>query len=150
MILDRLEHADAYPLGERFRLGFEYLRSGRAETDALGRHDLDGDNVYALVQEYETKPLERGKWEAHVKHADIQYVVTGRERMGFAPLHTLTLREQRPPAEDAALYDGDGTHVPLTAGMFAVFLPQDGHMPGIADGEPQKVRKVVVEVRLEG
>src|SRR5690606_35307568 len=69
VIIDNVENASAYPLGPRFQLGFDYLRSGRAETDALGRHDLDGDNVYALVQEYETKPLERGKWEAHVKHA---------------------------------------------------------------------------------
>lgn len=41
-----------------------------------------------------------------------------------------------------------GSFVLLPAGMFTIFMPQDGHMPGIAVNEPQPVKKVVVEAAV--
>ena len=150
MIIDTLDNATAYEtLGPRFAKAFEYLRSGRAATDTLGKHELDGDRVFALVQEYTTKPAAEGLWEAHEKYADVQYVVTGREQMGYASLNSMVLDKDYNDADDYALYRGNGTLLPVPAGTFTVFLPQDVHMPCIAEnGEPQPVRKVVVKVRV--
>ena len=36
-----------------------------------------------------------------------------------------------------------------TPGCFCVFFPTDIHRPQVADGEPMKVRKVVVKVSVE-
>lgn len=149
MIYDTLDHASQYTLDRRFDLAFEYLRSGRPATDATGTYKLDGDDVFAMVQEYTTKPESDGFWEAHFIYADVQYLVTGRERMGVAPLATMKLKEDRSPAQDLAVYDGDGAFLNLEAGQFTVFFPQDAHMPGIADGDPVAVRKVVVKVRVD-
>jgi len=62
MILDTLDHAARYEaLNSRFSKAFAFLRSMDG-TQALGRHDLDGDHCFALVQTYETKPLEKAKF----------------------------------------------------------------------------------------
>lgn len=150
MIYDAIDHAKLYSLGRGFDLAFEYLRSDRAATDPVGKYLLDGDRVFALVQEYQTKPESKGLWEAHFLYADVQYVGKGFERMGVAPLSAMTLKENRAPKDDVALYTGEGVFLPMDAGKFTVFFPQDVHMPGIANGEAQPVRKVVVKVRLDG
>jgi beta-galactosidase beta subunit len=58
MILDTLDHAAQYEtLNSRFAKAFAYLRTVDG-TQPLGRQDLDGDHCFALVQTYETKPVE--------------------------------------------------------------------------------------------
>jgi YhcH/YjgK/YiaL family protein len=104
-----------------------------------------------MLQGYETKPAEGKKFEAHRRYVDIQYVVSGAERIGHA--HTAGLRVVQPydPETDCALYDppaGTGTDLVLCAGAFAIFWPHDAHRPGCALGAPAPVRKVVLKVEL--
>jgi YhcH/YjgK/YiaL family protein len=150
MILDQLKHADSYSgLGERFAKGFAFLRRGGLGELAAGRHEIDGDDVYALVMEVELKPMEEGFWEAHRRYADIQYVVSGVERMGVTDISTLKTSKAYDAKGDAELFAGSGQSVLVQGGCFAVFLPQDGHMPGLRPGaEAAKVKKVVVKVRV--
>jgi YhcH/YjgK/YiaL family protein len=150
MILDQLQHADSYfCLGERFAKGFAFLRRGGLGELPAGRHEIDGDEVYALVMEVDLKPMEEGLWEAHRRYADIQYVVSGTERMGITDISTLKTSKPYDAKGDAELFVGSGQSVLVAAGCFAVFLPQDGHMPGLRPGtEAAKVKKVVVKVRL--
>lgn len=150
VIFDTLNHADAYRhLAPGFDLAFDFLRSGKVKNCELGRHELDGDRVFINVQEYTTKPLEDAIWEAHRKYADIQLIVTGRERIGYAPLGTVTETTAYDADKDAAFYRGEGTELIAPEGMFAIFLPQDVHMPGLADGAPAPVRKAVAKILLQ-
>ena len=149
MILDTLDNAHRYEsLGEGFAKAFAYLRSGCPATDPPGSHQLDGEVLFVNVEEYTTKPVDQGRYESHRKYADVQYVVAGSELMGYAPIDTLSETEAYDPERDVAFYQGDGTMLRVPAGSFAVFFPQDGHMPCIADGRPAAVRKVVVKIRI--
>ena len=152
MIIDSLDNASVYEtLGSRFAKAFDYLRSGRATTDAVGTHQLDGDNLYVSIQEYNTKPHEKGRWEAHREYADVQFVVSGREAIGYVPLADVTEEQAYNAEDDVAFFTGEGIRLRVPAGTFTVFLPQDVHMPGLAaDGQSQPVRKVVVKVRING
>ena len=151
MILDTLDNAHLYePLGEGFAKAFAYLCSARPATDPIGSHQLDGKALFVNVEEYTSKPIEKGRYESHRKYADVQYVVSGSEQMGYAPINTLSEIETYDPGRDVAFYKGQGTMLHVPAGSFAVFFPQDGHMPCIADDEPAGVRKVVVKVRING
>ena len=146
MILDQLENAAAYyALHPRLERGLRYLQTMDLEHLPPGRYDIAGDQVFALVQEYESKPKEEGFWEAHDKYIDIQYVVAGREHMGYAP--TASLREtERDAAIDLVKLEGEGRFLELAEGSFVVMAPQDAHMPGMAVEGPQLVKKVVVKV----
>ena len=52
MVLDTLPNAARYEsLNSRFAKAFAFLRTVDG-TQELGRHDLDGDHCFALVQTY--------------------------------------------------------------------------------------------------
>ena len=145
MIIDRIENAALYGgLGERIALALASVRTKREP----GRYELDGDKVFALVQQYQTKPMAEGKWEAHRKHIDVQYVAAGIERIGWANINRLKVTEPYDDTKDVAFYKGDGDFVTVPAGWFVILFPEDAHMPCTAVDEPAPVTKVVVKVRV--
>lgn len=115
-------------------------------TLALGRRDIAGEQIFALVQEYTSKRWDEGFWEAHRKYLDVQYVVAGVERMGYAPVQALRTVEEN-HEKDFLKLEG-GSFFLLPAGSFAILMPQDAHMPGMAVEQPQPVKKVVVKVQV--
>jgi len=152
VILDRLKHADCYRrLGERFAAGFDYCRRDFSKIPD-GRYDIIGDDVFAMVQSYDTKPREQGKWEAHRQYADIQFMIAGRERMGIASIGAMKTQTPYDAEKDLEFFTGagDGQFVIVEEGSFAIFLPHDVHMPTIAIDGPRTVKKVVVKVKLGG
>jgi biofilm protein TabA len=148
MILDQLSNASFYyRLHERLARGLRYLQECDSTSTAPGRYAIDGDQIFALFQEYNTKPREGGLWEAHRKYIDIQYVAQGVELMGYANLSQMRT-EPYDEARDFVPVFGDGLFVPMPAGTFVILAPQDAHMPGIAPGTPLPVRKIVVKVAV--
>lgn len=147
VIVDRLGNrsVDAH-VPPRVRQALEYLRTTDMRAVALGRHEIDGDRLFALVQEYQTRVPADCIWEAHRKYVDVQYIVRGSERMGYAPIADMVPRIDYDAEKDVALFEPGTRFVTLNAGMFAIFGPNDVHSPGGAAGEPQPVRKVVVKV----
>jgi YhcH/YjgK/YiaL family protein len=150
MILDTLAQAGTYTaLSARFEQAFAFLNQIK-DGHPLGRHDIAGDEVYALVQHYTTTPVAERLFEAHRRYLDIQYVLRGREFMYWAPLTKLTTITQPYDAtKEAALFARipDAVTVPVSAGQFTIFYPADGHIPGCAwDEQPSEVSKVVVKV----
>ena len=148
MILDDLKNAAQYHgLGARFEKGLRWLVDNDVAGMAPERYDIDGDDVYVMVQEYDSKPKADGFWEAHRQYADIQLVVAGAEHMGYAATPTLTAGDYD-DSRDFLPLDGDGMFVELRAGTFMVLWPQDAHMPGMAIDASAPVKKAVVKVRL--
>ena len=152
MILDTLANAARYEsLNSRFAKAFAFLRTVDG-TQALGRHDLDGDDCFALVQTYETKPLEKAKFEAHRKYIDVQFIQSGRETILWAPLATMKEETMAYSEEkEAALWKlvPDVTPLRMSAGHFAILYPEDAHAPCIEWEKPEQVFKVVVKVAVE-
>lgn len=152
MVLDTLANAARYEsLNSRFAKAFAWLRTVDG-TQELGRHDLDGDHCFALVQTYESKPVEKAKFEAHRKYIDIQFIQSGRETILWAPLDTMKEETMAYSEEkDAALWKltVDTTPLHVSAGHFAILWPQDAHAPCIEWEKPEQVFKVVVKVAVE-
>jgi len=150
MIVDRLANRsvdDRVPA--RVRQALEYLRTTDMAAIPPGRHDLDGDRLFALVQEYATRPPDQCVWEAHRRYIDVQYVVRGAERIGHNARAQSIEREPYDPARDVALFEPAASYVTVTAGSFAIFGPEDVHSPGVALDSPSTVRKVVVKALIE-
>jgi biofilm protein TabA len=146
MIFDTLNHAANYnPLNPRFEQSFRFLQENDLANLPVGRMNLDGDNLYVLVQEYTTKAPEQGVWEAHRRYIDIQYMVSGVENMGFANIQSLQLGEYIPERDFQPL-SGKGNTVTVIPGSFVIFFPQDGHKPGLFAEGPAPVKKVVFKV----
>jgi biofilm protein TabA len=152
MILDTLEHRHHYRgLGRRFELAFDALANGIGQRED-GTYELDGPSVKAIVQRYQTRPIDKCAWEAHRKFIDVQFVESGVERIGWCPIEKLKSREPYNPERDVEFFDGGagaGIDVTLSHGMFAVFCPSDGHKPCIAVDRPTAIVKVVVKIAVD-
>ena len=150
MIADTLAKYRRYKnLSPRFAAAFEFLAKLPAGQPD-GRCDIDGDNCFALVQSYTTKPLAQAKFEAHRQYTDIQFILAGCEALLWSPLAALTQVTEPYAAErDIAFFANppQWTPVHLAAGQFTIFFPEDGHAPGIESAGPEAVRKVVIKVR---
>jgi len=149
MLIDHLRNAEAYAcLQPGLAQALAFLASAPLATLAPGRHAIADDRVFALVQDYATKPREQGFWEAHRRFIDVQYVVSGTELLGYAPLDSLTVTEPYAADRDLVLLAGAGDMLTVRAGTFVILFPRDAHMPGLACGAPAPVRKVVVKVAV--
>lgn len=148
MITDRLTNAHLYSsLGTRIQRAFEYLQNTDLHSLPTGKFDLDGKNLYINSQEYLTKLPEQGKWETHRLYIDLQYIISGTERIGYAHLSRL-VQEDYDPGKDFLSLSGTGDFVTLSAGDFMLLFPEDAHMPGMAVENPTPVKKVVVKISL--
>jgi YhcH/YjgK/YiaL family protein len=148
MIFDMLSNCHLYKdITARLDIAFDYLTSTDLAALPVGRINLDGEHVYVLVQEYLTKRPDQGYWEAHRRYLDVQYIHSGCERIDVALLNTMKLGEYAPERDFQAL-TGIGNPLTLTAGSFAIFFPQDAHMPGLACGMQLQVKKIVVKCEV--
>lgn len=150
MIVDRLGNpAPVASLSARLRQALEYLRVTDMTSVPVGRQELDGDRLFALVQEYTTRAPDQCVWEAHRRYIDVQYVVSGVERMGYANIAQAHEREPYDAARDVAFFEPGEDFVTLRAGMLAIFGPEDVHSPCGAAGQPRAVRKIVIKAAVD-
>jgi len=151
MIADMFGQCRRYTsLSPRFAAAFEFLEQLPAGKPN-GRYDIDGNDCFALVQTYTTRPLDKALFETHRKYIDIQWLQAGRETMFWSPLAALTQVTQPYDAEkDVIFYATPAQRTPLglRAGEFVIFFPEDGHAGGLELGGQSEVRKIVIKVRV--
>ncbi|MDH4321724.1 MAG: YhcH/YjgK/YiaL family protein [Desulfobulbaceae bacterium] len=148
MIIDALDNVSLYSsLDPRIGAALDYIVNTDFLTMAIGKHAIDGERLFAIVNEYQTINPTEVELEGHRRYIDVQYLVAGSELIGYAPLTGQPLLKEYDDKEDYALYRGEATYVRLSAGMFAILYPHDLHMPCIGE-PPTTVRKVVVKVMI--
>ena len=134
---------------DRWEKAFRFLKNSNLLQLEVKRYDIDGDNLYATISEYNTKNEETTNFEAHRKYIDIQYVISGKEIMNIAPLSTVkdvvTSYDETKDIEFLTVVK----KVAYIASRdnFFIFFPDDAHRPGLKDGVNAPVRKVVIKLR---
>jgi YhcH/YjgK/YiaL family protein len=150
MIVDKIENSGLYKnLSERIKRSFDYIKQTDLKKLQPGRYDIEGDNIFALISDYQTKLESEGKLEAHKKYIDVQYVIEGEELMGYAPLGNQQTLEAYKEENDIIFYKGEKVFIKVTEGMFAIFTPEDVHMPGIQVAKKAPVKKLVIKVKVD-
>ncbi|MRT94602.1 YhcH/YjgK/YiaL family protein [Ancylomarina sp. 16SWW S1-10-2] len=146
MVIDKIENSHLYTgLSDRIAKALAYINNTDLENTNIGKYEIDGEFVFALVQEYNSKKPEDCRLESHFKHIDIQYVISGTELMGIDILkgqvpHTVYKEK------DVAFYPNESTQVELSQGDFAILFPSDLHRPCIQNKESSKVKKLVIKI----
>ncbi len=132
-------------LGKNFATAQTFLLNTDFSSLSLGRHDIDGDNVFVNMQEY-TQEEKEPAYEAHALYADIQLVLRGSERFRWG-LGTLG-----PLQGDFRTVTGveNCAEFTLHENQFVVFLPGEPHAPGLPEKGPAFCRKAVVKVKVNG
>lgn len=144
-------HMAQYP--ERWQATFDYLQNTDLAKLEAGTYDVlpDGE-AFAIVSEYTPKEPDSCRFEAHRRYIDLQYLISGSERMGIARPEAMTV--ETPYVDDIEFYTPDGVEGALydmaTPADFFVFFPDDPHRPSMkADGDVPgaPVKKVVVKIK---
>ena len=152
MIIDSIKNHALYPYGDLWTKAFEFLATATPELED-GKVVLDGDDLFAGIDCYETKARADAKLETHCKYADIQVLLSGTECLEIFPKAGLTVSEPYDATRDAEFYEAPETapvRITLTPGQFIVFFPEDAHMPCLNAGDSAKpVQKVVIKVRVD-
>ncbi|HWI18512.1 MAG TPA: YhcH/YjgK/YiaL family protein [Vicinamibacterales bacterium] len=149
MVADLLSNAAQYrSLSPRIARALDFLSQGNLATLADGKHPIDGENMFAIVQRTRTQPPGEGRWEAHRRYIDVQYLVKGTERIGVGHISRFT-QEPYDPELEVLWLSGEGDYLTFREGTFMIFWPNDAHLPRVMMHQPADVMRVVVKIAVE-
>lgn len=150
MIIDKIENSHLYQgVHPGIAKALDYIKNTDFNALSVGKHEIEGDNVFAIFKDYETKQIAEQLMESHLKYIDVQYVVEGVEHMGVT-IHTgQTPKKAYDHDDDYMLFEESYDLITVKAGTFAIFFPDDIHMPEVTTTTPEKVKKVVVKVKIQ-
>ena len=151
MLVDSIYNIEKYE-GLKINAGKikEFIEKAEELNLQDGRYEIQGEDLFALVQTYETNLESQCRFETHNKYVDIQYIRKGKEIMNYKLKDKLIVSEDLSATKDVIFYENpkDYTSVLVEEGSFALFLTDDGHMPGVMYGEKETVKKIVFKIRL--
>lgn len=151
MIVDTLDKWRSYLDGDIWEAAFGFLETLTPETEP-GKYVLDGANLYAGIDVYNTKELDECIFEGHRKYIDIQVLLSGIEFIDWAPKAQMETKIDYCGDADCEFFDDPdyiGGRILLRPGMFTVFFPEDAHMPQACVEQPSTVKKVVIKILKE-
>lgn len=150
MIYDRLANREVYHFSPAVRKALDFLQTLSSSSEE-GTYPIDGDNVFAMVQAYETTSAPVELLEGHRKYADIQYTICGEEMIAVTSLDGLTESVPFNADKDVAFYKAPArtAEMPMPAGTFLILLPQDAHYGRFALETPMAIKKVVIKIRRD-
>ena len=149
MILDSLKNKAQYAaLHPRFQAVFDFIDNNDVASLPCGRHDIDGDNIFVMVQELDLREVSAARLELHRKYIDIQLLLSGpNEVFGWSEQKDcLTAETEFDEQKDIQLF----TDIPqcfysVGEGQFSILFPEDGHAPMLGEGH---VKKCIFKVAL--
>ncbi|MGO2169626.1 N-acetylneuraminate anomerase [Pseudoalteromonas sp.] len=152
MFLGDLSDSNSYKvLPDAFQKAIKYLDSVDLDALSIGRHDIDGENMYANVMTFETGTADSKQAEVHKEYIDMQILISGSERIEFA------LKDKHP---HATIYDEKDDYylvesllctneVTLKPRQFAIFFPEEPHKPGCLVDKPSVLKKAVIKIHIK-
>ena len=148
MIIGKLKDLNRYiGLGKEIDDAISYVLNTDLLALELGRYELSKDIIVNRQQYY-------GKTdtfaESHKDYIDLQIVLKGKEKMGYADISntTLTVMEDYNQEIDLAkYYVNDECFYEMSAESFALIFPEDIHRPGMKIDD-ELIEKVVVKIKV--
>lgn len=149
MILNSLNSTERVErLHPLFKKAFDYIKATDFSKMEDGKYELEGSRLFVNVASLFGKKKDEVAIETHKKYIDIQMPLLGVEKIGWKP--GCELQEVSVPyseENDIEFYvDRPTAYTKIYPGQFAVYFPEDGHAPGIGEGN---IRKVIVKIQVE-
>jgi biofilm protein TabA len=150
MIVDQISNYHLYNgANKKVDKAIQYIINNNFQELKKGMHEIEGDELFFNLIEYETKKAEERFWESHKKYIDIHYLLEGEEFVGYDLFERMTISVDYNEADDYYLLEGSlHSKVKLQKGDFMICYPNDVHMTGIISSEPKSVRKIVFKVKI--
>ncbi|MEY8352977.1 YhcH/YjgK/YiaL family protein [Lachnospiraceae bacterium 54-53] len=151
MIIDKVQSIANYKgISDSLDKAIRFIQTTDLSKLAPGRHPIEGDDILAIVLTVKTRTRENCRWESHKNYIEIPIVIEGNELMIGQHIDDLGSSKAYDSNTDNLWYEdnGQGTVINMAPDIFAVFFPNDAHMPCIMDKRPEDVKKVIVKVKI--
>lgn len=143
MITDKLENIEKYRVFLKPEI-IDFIKNLTNNIE-IKKHTINNSD-YANVETYLTKQHTDCYYEAHRVYADIQILLSGRERIDFADKSKLvTKTEYKPDIEFFENSVPENSSVYLDETNFAIIFPNEAHKPQMQSDKQLQVKKVVVK-----
>ncbi len=149
IIMESLDNAEKYfNLHPAFKEVFTFLREQNLSELSLGKHEINGDRLFYIIEKRPGRTKAESSLEAHRKYIDIQYVIAGVDEMGWKPsADCKAIDIPYDEKNDIMFYkDEPVSWTKVPAGSFTIFFPQDSHAPMVGKEE---IHKIVFKVAVE-
>ncbi|MBQ3636066.1 MAG: YhcH/YjgK/YiaL family protein [Bacteroidales bacterium] len=148
---------EAQACNKKYGKVFDYLKNTDLAAVFAGMNvgdkktvEIDGKNVYAIFQVYNTKIHANAKLEGHKNYADVQYIYEGQEIIGYTDIANIDAEPEYNAEKDIFFCHAKKqlSHVVVNAGEAAILEPQDLHAPCMMIGEQKVAKKIVFKVKM--
>lgn len=150
MIFDKLSQIKKYKgISENLDKAINTIIKGDYINSEIGKYEIDGSEVFYMIQKYNTKEIENCTFETHHNYADIQIVLSGKEKIGYSDYDNLEITTPFIIEKDVEKQKGNHDFIlKMDILNFALFFPNEPHMPCIANKEIEEVKKAVFKIKL--
>jgi YhcH/YjgK/YiaL family protein len=146
MIFDNLSNFNRY--SSVFSDVYDYLRNEDINKITVGKHIIN-ENLFVLVNELETKPLDKIIFENHYEYIDIHIVLKGTEKYYYSNKQHLSVTKKYEIDGDYELLEGEGHPLIVSSNNFVVFFPDEAHLSGIsAENSSENIKKLIFKVKI--
>ncbi|MDB5029382.1 YhcH/YjgK/YiaL family protein [Mucilaginibacter sp.] len=149
--IDNVEFAKQYHKNKAaWDKAFAFINNTKLDTLSPGKHLIDGDNVFATITDANTKEYDKTMWESHRKYIDLHLMIRGKERIGVMNPATAVVTDPYDEAKDIAHYDANtkGNYYIADPETLMIFFPQNSHRPVIHVDGYDKVKKLVIKIKV--
>lgn len=115
----------------------------------VGRYELEKNLLYVNVMEFDTGLAEQKQAEVHKEYIDIQFLISGEERIFFGLENSKNMTSKEYDViNDYYLVSSisSESELLLLPGMFAIFLPEQPHKPGCCIDNSMPLKKAVMKM----
>lgn len=125
----------------------DYIENTDLNELELGKHFIDGDNLFVNIVDSQLKTPEQARLEVHDVYIDIQVPLSMPENFGVKPRRECAEPDGEFNTEKDILFfkDKDWTTVTVKPGEAITFDPETAHAPLIGEGT---IHKAIFKVKV--
>jgi len=128
----------------------EYAKTHDLKSFSVGRHEIDGDNLWLNIFDAVQKPLSQARFEVHDAYIDLQIPISKAESFGVKPRKNCVKPAGVMDTEkDIMFFDDEvlaSDLVTVQPGEMIIFEPDTAHAPNLGEGGNEI--KAVFKIRV--
>lgn len=128
---------------------FEYAKTHALIDYEKGSHEIEGDDLFVNIVEYETTEAENRFWEAHRQYLDLHFMLRGPEQIDVNFIDNMEQQEFVEKDDFLPLVGEPNSHVVLNEGDFLLCYPKDAHRTAVRVENPVTIKKAIFKIRIK-
>ncbi|MFA9413786.1 YhcH/YjgK/YiaL family protein [Streptococcus sp. E29BA] len=150
MIYDDLSKLDRYKgLHTNIDTAIDYLLKTDLSQLEIGRHTIDGDKVFLLLQDNTLNSEPSESFEYHAKYMDLQLLVSGNENFRYTRTIDADLQPFNEADDFGLIRSSVGLDFELDGQTFIMVYPGEYHQPSQLGKAGYQVKKGVIKILID-